>query len=112
MEPGTAAWKKIKEEFGDEVFLPSGQLNRERLGEIIFENVDKRRKLNEYTHPEIHRTIMFEVLKHFMTGNITPKICTTLELSFLLLLLLFFYLPNIIDLLTFSINLAFFMLFI
>ena len=69
VEPGTSAWKKIKREFGDEVFLPSGHLNREKLGEIIFANVDKRRKLNEFTHPEIHRTIMFEVLKHFLSGN-------------------------------------------
>lgn len=69
VEPGTAAWKKIKEEFGDEVLLPDGKLNREKLGEIIFANVDKRKKLNQWTHPEIHRTIMFEVLRHFLAGN-------------------------------------------
>lgn len=69
VEPGSSAWKKIKEEFGDDVLLPSGHLNREKLGEIIFANSDKRKKLNEWTHPEIHRTIMFEVLKHFLSGN-------------------------------------------
>ncbi|KAE8742140.1 hypothetical protein FOCC_FOCC012347 [Frankliniella occidentalis] len=69
VEPGTNAWKKIKEVFGEEVLLPTGYLNREKLGEIIFADATKRRMLNEWTHPEIHRTIMFEALKHFLTGN-------------------------------------------
>ncbi|XP_034255591.1 dephospho-CoA kinase domain-containing protein isoform X2 [Thrips palmi] len=69
VEPGTTAWKKIKEEFGEEILLPSGKLNREKLGEIIFGDIDKRRKLNEWTHPEIHRTIMFEVLRYFLAGH-------------------------------------------
>lgn len=72
MEPGTSAWKKIRDEFGEEVLLPSGKLNREKLGEIIFANPEKRRKLNEWTHPEIHRTIMFEVLKYFLAGSNQP----------------------------------------
>ncbi|KAK3918622.1 Dephospho-CoA kinase domain-containing protein [Frankliniella fusca] len=69
VEPGTKAWKKIKEVFGDEVLLPTGYLNREKLGEIIFSDINKRKLLNEWTHPEIHRTIMFEALKHFLSGN-------------------------------------------
>uniref|UniRef100_A0A182MGR7 Dephospho-CoA kinase n=1 Tax=Anopheles culicifacies TaxID=139723 RepID=A0A182MGR7_9DIPT len=63
VEPGRPAWHKIKATFGEEIFhAGSGELNREALGRIIFDDVEKRRLLNEITHPEIHRTIYKEVI--------------------------------------------------
>lgn len=70
VEPGRPAWHKIKAAFGEEVFhAESGELNREALGRIIFDDVEKRRVLNEITHPEIHRTIYREVIKCFFMGH-------------------------------------------
>lgn len=69
VEPGKPVWKKIKENFGDEVFNDDQTLNRDKLGQIIFDNVEKRRILNRLTHPVIHRTIYKEVFKYFFLGK-------------------------------------------
>lgn len=74
MEPGKAAWKKIKKEFGDTVFYPTGELNREVLGEIIFDDINKRRVLNEITHPEIYKEMFWEAVKCFFQGKFQIKI--------------------------------------
>ncbi|XP_055643972.1 dephospho-CoA kinase domain-containing protein [Toxorhynchites rutilus septentrionalis] len=70
VEPGKPAWHKIKAAFGESVFhAESGELNREALGKLIFDNVEKRRMLNEITHPEIHRIVYKEVIKCFFLGH-------------------------------------------
>lgn len=48
--PGLAAVVKA---FGEEVLLEDGSLNRERLGEIIFADEQKRALLNSILHPYI-----------------------------------------------------------
>lgn len=69
VEPGRKAWKKIRQEFGENVFHSSGELNREALGEIIFQDKDRRRKLNEITHPEIYREMTWAAIKCFFQGH-------------------------------------------
>ncbi|XP_058821704.1 dephospho-CoA kinase domain-containing protein [Topomyia yanbarensis] len=70
VEPGKPAWHKIKAAFGNSVIkADSGELDREVLGRIIFDDVDKRRILNEITHPEIHRIVYKEVIKCFFLGH-------------------------------------------
>lgn len=70
VEPGKPAWHKIKAAFGDSVFHPdSGELNRDALGKLIFDSVEKRKILNEITHPVIHKIIYKEVVKFFFLGH-------------------------------------------
>lgn len=69
VEPGKPVWKKIKEAFGDEVFNDDQTLNRDKLGQVIFDSVEKRRILNRLTHPVIHRTIYKEVFRYFFLGK-------------------------------------------
>lgn len=69
MEPNKPVWKKIKENFGEEVFNEDQTLNRDKLGQVIFDDVEKRRILNRLTHPVIHRTIYKEVFKYFFLGK-------------------------------------------
>jgi len=69
VEPGKPVWKKIREHFGEEVFNEDQTLNRDKLGQVIFDNVEKRRILNRLTHPVIHRTIYKQVIKYFFLGK-------------------------------------------
>ncbi|XP_064549545.1 dephospho-CoA kinase [Drosophila montana] len=69
VEPGQPCWHKIRAAFGDEVLLPSKELNRAVLGRLIFENKELRGKLNQITHPVIHRTIFWRIFKLFMSGH-------------------------------------------
>ena len=51
--PGERAWHKIREHFGPGVFRPDGQVDREKLAEIVFADKAKLTVLNEITHPDI-----------------------------------------------------------
>lgn len=68
VEPGKKAWKKLKKEFGDEIFHPDGTLNRNKLGEIIFANTEKRKRLNLITHPEIIKEMVIAAIKVGLRG--------------------------------------------
>jgi dephospho-CoA kinase len=49
--PGTPGLEAIRKEFGDSVITENGELDRARLGEIIFSDEAKREKLNAIVHP-------------------------------------------------------------
>jgi len=51
------------------VFYNDGQLNREALGEIIFDSVERRKKLNGITHPEIYREMFWAAVRCFLQGE-------------------------------------------
>jgi len=51
--PGQPALARIAAEFGRDVLQEDGALDRKRLGDIVFADADKRRRLEEITHPAI-----------------------------------------------------------
>ncbi|MEG0293308.1 dephospho-CoA kinase [Enterococcus sp.] len=58
VEVGQPALTAIKREFGSSVILPDGQLNRKQLGEIIFNQPEKRHVLNQLLDPFLRKTIL------------------------------------------------------
>ena len=53
VEPGTPALKKIVEYFGKQVLQEDGTLDRKKLSKIVFQDIEKRKKLESFTHPAI-----------------------------------------------------------
>ncbi|MFQ5647567.1 MAG: dephospho-CoA kinase [bacterium] len=53
VEPDEPAWRDILKLFGQEILLPGGQLDRKRLGTIIFADRKKRELLNGIVHPRV-----------------------------------------------------------
>jgi dephospho-CoA kinase len=53
VDPGEPAWKEIVKTFGKEILNQDGTINRGRLGEIVFNDKEKRETLNGITHPRI-----------------------------------------------------------
>ncbi len=53
VEPHSPAWNEIRDKFGDEILNPDDTIDREKLGEIIFNDENKRDLLNDITHPRI-----------------------------------------------------------
>ncbi|XP_076827148.1 dephospho-CoA kinase domain-containing protein [Brachyhypopomus gauderio] len=68
VEPHTPAYRLILQHFGPEVLLENGEIDRQKLGQIIFSDADKRRLLNSITHPEIHRAMLKQILLYFLRG--------------------------------------------
>ncbi|KAJ3702058.1 hypothetical protein LUZ61_005763 [Rhynchospora tenuis] len=65
---GTGGWKKIKTEFGDAILLESGEIDRARLGQIVFSDPEKRQLLNRLLAPHISSGILWEVIKLWLKG--------------------------------------------
>ena len=53
VRPGEPAWRAIVEEFGPDVAGPDGQLDRKRLGTLVFADPARRKVLEGITHPAI-----------------------------------------------------------
>ena len=46
-----------------------GELNREKLGQLVFSDSDSRKKMNSITHPYIHSEMKKQVWDYFWKGN-------------------------------------------
>jgi dephospho-CoA kinase len=53
VEPGTPGLAEIAAEFGPEVLLPDGRLDRAALGAVVFADQARRERLNQITHPRV-----------------------------------------------------------
>jgi dephospho-CoA kinase len=51
--PGGSAYEEIVKEFGSGILKLDGTIDRKRLGEIVFENDEKRTLLNSIVHPKV-----------------------------------------------------------
>ena len=52
-EPNGPAWKGIVENFGREILNADDTINREKLGDIVFRDREKLKKLNSIVHPAV-----------------------------------------------------------
>jgi dephospho-CoA kinase len=55
VEPGTEGLDQIRRVFGESVFNSEGSLDRQKLGEIIFNDAKKRVALEEIVHPLVRQ---------------------------------------------------------
>lgn len=63
VEPGTPGLTDIVNTFGKQVLQSDGSLNRKLLGQIIFNDMTARQKLNDITHPQIQQMMTDELQK-------------------------------------------------
>jgi dephospho-CoA kinase len=50
----------LKAEFGADVYLPDGRLNKERLSQLVFADSQSRKKVNAIIHPHVLKAIKAE----------------------------------------------------
>ncbi|MDP4085350.1 MAG: dephospho-CoA kinase [Bacillota bacterium] len=55
VEKGEPAYFQIINEFGGSILTSEGEIDRQRLGSIIFHDEEKRLLLNKIVHPEVRR---------------------------------------------------------
>lgn len=60
-DKGEPSYNKIVSYFGEEVLLEDGQLNRRRLGEIVFNDKEKLEVLNSFTHPLVKEYVIQQI---------------------------------------------------
>ncbi len=59
---GSPAWEEIVSHFGEGILAPDGEIDRVKLGEIVFSDPSEREFLNRTTHPRIFQ-LMAERLR-------------------------------------------------
>jgi len=52
-QKGEKGWKRVVDEFGEDILKEDGEFDREKLGEIVFSDAAKRKKLESLLHPLI-----------------------------------------------------------
>lgn len=62
--------RAILKAFGPSVFNEDGtRVERDKLGEIVFSNPEKRKVLNRIVHPVVFRRIGVQILRAFLSGQ-------------------------------------------
>ncbi|MBU2552062.1 MAG: dephospho-CoA kinase [Proteobacteria bacterium] len=61
VEPGQHAYNQIVEYFGEQVLQEDKTLDRKKLSDIVFRDMEKRKKLESFTHPAIGVEFMRQV---------------------------------------------------
>ncbi len=61
VEPGTPGLAKIVDYFGRQVLAEDGFLDRKKMSDIVFGDMEKRKKLEGFTHPPIYEAFFEQV---------------------------------------------------
>ena len=80
VRPGEPALDEVAARFGREVLLPDGNLDRGRLGEVVFADPEARRDLERITHPRINE-LMGERIASALAGP-APLVAVDIPLLF------------------------------
>uniref|UniRef100_A0A1J3DW85 Dephospho-CoA kinase n=1 Tax=Noccaea caerulescens TaxID=107243 RepID=A0A1J3DW85_NOCCA len=68
LKRGSGGWKRVVAAFGEEILLPSGEVDRPKLGHMVFSDQSKRQLLNKLMAPYISSGIFWEILKQWAKG--------------------------------------------
>jgi dephospho-CoA kinase len=68
VEPGKPAWKEIVSYFGEQVLKKDQTLDRKKISEMVFRDGEKRKKLEDMTHPRIIEEF-FRLVKEYTTKD-------------------------------------------
>lgn len=61
VEPDKPAWQEIVAYFGKQVLQEDRNLDRKKLSDIVFRDLEKRKKLESFTHPRINEEFVRQV---------------------------------------------------
>jgi dephospho-CoA kinase len=61
VEPGTQGYRDIVDYFGKQILQENGELDRKKLSDVVFSDMEKRKKLESFTHPYIYDAFFKDV---------------------------------------------------
>lgn len=77
MEPGGVSYQEVVAYIGPEILAPDGTIDRAKLAGIIFEDKEKRLKINQITHPKVLAEVQREIEEKRILGTIPYLIIET-----------------------------------
>ncbi|MFC1932072.1 dephospho-CoA kinase [Chloroflexota bacterium] len=67
-KPNTEAWCDVVATFGKEILTPGGEVDRKRLGEIVFSNPEALLRLNQIMHPRMYDMMKAQIEEYRRQG--------------------------------------------
>ena len=55
--PNSESWQEVVKTFGEEILQPSGEIDRRKLGSLVFSDPEELAKLNGIMHPRMARMV-------------------------------------------------------
>jgi len=68
LKPGGEVWERIVNEFGKGVVTVNGDINRAKLGELVFGNDEARMSLNRIMHPTMYNMVKAQLEEYRRQG--------------------------------------------
>ena len=59
--PHSEIWQEVVKAFGEEILQPNGEIDRKKLGSIVFADPDQLTRLNQIMHPRMARMVAQQV---------------------------------------------------
>jgi dephospho-CoA kinase len=56
-KPDTEIWRQVVATFSSQILTPGGDIDREKLGEMVFGNPESLARLNRIMHPRMHEIV-------------------------------------------------------
>ncbi len=67
-KPNTAAWHEVVATFGEQVIAPGGEIDRKKLGEIVFNSPESLARLNQIMHPRMYEMMKDQIEEYRQQG--------------------------------------------
>ena len=67
-KPETEAWREVVATFGQDILNPSGEIDRKKLGGIVFGAPASLVKLNQIMHPRMHQMMRAQIEQYRQQG--------------------------------------------
>jgi dephospho-CoA kinase len=59
--PGTELWREVVTAFGKDILSASGEIDRKKLGEMVFASPERLAQLNEIMHPRMNEMVRAQI---------------------------------------------------
>ncbi len=67
-KPNTGTWREVVAAFGKQIVTPSGEIDRKKLGEIVFGHPESLSRLNQIMHPRMYDMMKAQIEEYRRQG--------------------------------------------
>jgi len=68
-KPDTEIWRKVVAAFGRQILTPDGNIDRKKLGDIVFGNPESLSRLNQIMHPRMYNMVKAQLEEYRQQGT-------------------------------------------
>jgi len=67
-QPNSPAYREVVAAFGKSILKPDGEIDRHKLGQLVFDDATALTRLNQITHPRIYKIVQQKIEEYRQHG--------------------------------------------